>query len=150
MKVEGKFEVEAPKDRVDSFLSDPNQFSQCLPGLREMKVETEGFRASFKLDVSGAGISQLSTVSSTMTFKVVRSAEGVSIRGEGKAVGAKVRLELNVRTLGTGSVTTVEWDASLDVGLLARFFGDELLRRVTDDNVRQLTSCVQAKVSSPS
>jgi len=146
VKVNGQLELSAEEEKVRRFLTDPDQFSQCLPGLRELQKEGDSFKASFKIDVSSAGISQLSNISSSMRFIIEQQKGEVTIRGQGKAVGMKVGIELRLRTMKIPSGTELRWEASLELGLLAKFFGEDTLRKITEDNVSELTSCMRSRL----
>ncbi|HEX6052511.1 MAG TPA: SRPBCC family protein [Gemmatimonadaceae bacterium] len=150
LKTEETFQLQASADRVWSYLIDPRQVVQCLPGAELTSVQDEStFLGKVKVKVG--------PVVAAYTGKVViterdDAARVVRMVGEGRESAgggsAKVLITSTVAALPTGG-SEVRVTADLDiVGKIAQF-GRGMIESVNKQMFRQFTECVRATLETP-
>ncbi len=149
----GTISVRAGSQEAFSRLTDVQWISGCLPTLTELRIISESeFEATFKVDVSEAArrvhVEYLSQVTVKMKFKFLKKEpQEVILEGSGRVVGSslKIRIEFKVTDSGNGSV--IPWRATVDAGLLLRFFGEALIKETADQIIDSVIRCISSKLS---
>jgi len=147
----GSLELAAPVERVRAFMTNPDEFSTCLPNVEGFeKKSDEDFSAKFKVnlpaDMRKGLLANLANVGIKMNFKSVASGDTVSVHGEGRSMGMKVTIDLNMRLQGSENKTVINWDADVNAGMITRLMGEENFKKVADEIIGQLVSSVKAKL----
>ncbi|MEW6213364.1 MAG: SRPBCC family protein, partial [Acidobacteriota bacterium] len=110
-KIEQKFEVQAPVERVWGYLIDPARVVVCIPGAELLESRDDGtFLGAVKVKVGPVTMSYKGTVRFT---EIDEQSRQVRILGEGReasgAGSAKVSMSSRVAPLeGGGSEVTVD------------------------------------------
>ena len=149
-KTEETFQLQAPADRVWSYLIDPRQVVQCLPGAELTSVRDEStFLGKVKVKVGPVVAAYSGKVVITErddAARVVRMVgEGRESAGGGSA---KVLITSTVAALPDGG-SEVRVTADLDiVGKIAQF-GRGMIESVNKQMFRQFTDCVRATLETP-
>lgn len=157
MRLEGTVVINAPRARVYEFLTDPQQVSQCAPGVESVEVLVPGhsFRATASI---GFG-----TVKARFTGDVewleLEAPNRAKMKAHGKAPGsaADVVSEMTLGEAPSGA-TELRWTADVNVvgqiaSLAARLMGtvSKKLTAVFFDCVRsKIEAGAQPVASSPS
>ena len=148
-KIEEKFDVQAPLERVWDYLIDPARVVVCLPGAE--LLESQG-------DQTYLGAVKVKVGPLSMSFKgTVKFAEidaqnhQVRIVGEGRDLGgggsAKMTMVSKVTTIGGGG-SAIEVTAEMDlVGKIVQF-GRGMIEEVSKQLFRQFSACVKQQLET--
>ena len=149
-KIEERFEVQAPVERVWKYLIDPARVVECLPGaeLIEMK-DDRNFAGAIKVKVGPLAMSYKGNAKFT---EVNEETHEVRMVGDAREVGGsgstKVSMLSTVAPLaGGGSEVLVNADIDL-VGKIVQF-GRGMIEEVSRQMFRQFSSCVKQHLEIP-
>ena len=150
LKTEETFQLQAPADRVWSYLIDPRQVVTCLPGAELTSVQDDStFLGKVKVKVG--------PVVAAYSGKVViaerdDAARVVRMVGEGResAGGGSAKVSITSAVVALdGGRTEVRVTADLDiVGKIAQF-GRGMIESVNKQMFRQFAECVRATLETP-
>jgi uncharacterized protein len=149
IRIEEVFEIQAHPDRVWSYLTDPRQVVNCLPGAELTTVENDTtFLGRVKVKVGPIVTAYAGKVILTErddASRVVRMVgEGRESSGSGSA---KMTMTSMVVGLATGA-TEVRVTADVDiVGRVAQF-GRGMIESVNKQMFKQFTECVRATLAT--
>jgi carbon monoxide dehydrogenase subunit G len=146
-KIEERFEVQAPVDRVWKYLIDPARVVECLPGaeLLEMKDE-HNFVGAIKVKVGPMAMAYKGHAKFTevneQTHHVRMVGDAREVSGSGST---KVTMLSTVAPLESGSSEVV---VTAEVELVGRIvqFGRGMIEEVSRQMFRQFSACVRAKL----
>ena len=143
------FEVDAAPDRVWSFLIDPAQVVQCLPGAELLEAQDERtFVGRMRVKVGPVtaafrGKARIDELDATAR-RVRMSGEGQDTGGSGTA---KMTMTSEIVALPNGG-SRISVQSDVDVmGKLAQF-GRGLMEEVSKQMFKQFATCVQAKLAA--
>lgn len=149
-KIEEKFEVQAPVERVWKYLIDPQKVVQCLPGAELLEMQDErNFLGAIKVKVgplamSFKGRAQFTEVNEE-THQVRMVGEAREVSGSGST---KVTMLSTVAPLaGGGSEVLVNAEVDL-VGKIVQF-GRGMIEEVSRQMFRQFSVCVRQQLEVP-
>lgn len=149
IRIEEVFEIQAHPDRVWSYLTDPRQVVNCLPGAELTSVENDTtFLGRVKVKVGPIVTAYAGKVILTERDDANRV---VRMVGEGRESGgsgsAKMTMTSTVVGLATGA-TEVRVTADVDiVGRIAQF-GRGMIESVNKQMFKQFTECVRATLAT--
>jgi uncharacterized protein len=143
-KIEEKFEVQAPVERVWQYLIDPKRVVDCLPGaeLLEQK-DDQTFLGAIKVKVGPLSMSYKGEAKFTEvnaeTHQVRMVGNAREVTGSGST---KVSMLSTVVPLGNGSS---EVSVNADVELVGKIvqFGRGMIEEVSRQMFRQFSTCVK-------
>ena len=146
MQLTGKVEIDAPRDRVWAFVSDPRQVGWCGPGVQSIEaIDANHFtaKASLKLGFFTTGL--------TVNLELLdaEALERVVIRAGGQAQGTAVDATADIRLSGPAAgPTTVAFAA--DVAISGAFAGvaTRFLESGGDQQLGQPLDCIRAKLEA--
>ena len=146
-KIEERFEVQAPVERVWKYLIDPARVVECLPGaeLLEMKDE-HNFLGAIKVKVGPMAMSYKGQAKFT---EVNEETHHVRMVGDAREVSGsgstKVTMLSTVAPLASGGSEVV---VTAEVELVGRIvqFGRGMIEEVSRQMFRQFSACVKAKL----
>lgn len=127
MHLEGKVTINAPRERVYAFLTDPLQVTQCAPGVEkvEILVPDKTFRATASI---GFGTVK-ARFSGDVEWLELEAPNRAKLKGHGTASGsaADVVSEMTLSDLPEGA-TQLHWTADINIvgqlaSLAARLMG---------------------------
>jgi uncharacterized protein len=146
-KIEEKFEVQAPVERVWQYLIDPKRVVECLPGaqLLEQK-DDQTFLGALKVKVGPLSMSYKGQAKFT---EVNEEAHQVRMVGDAREVtgsgSTKISMLSTVMPLaGGGSEVSVSADVEL-VGKIVQF-GRGMIEEVSRQMFRQFAGCVKTNL----
>jgi len=151
IRIEEVFEIQAHPDRVWSYLTDPRQVVNCLPGAELTSVQDDTtFLGRVKVKVGPISTSYAGKVILTERDEANRV---VKMTGEGRESGgagsAKMTMTSSVVGLANGS-SEVRVVADIDiVGRIAQF-GRGMIESVNKQMFKQFTECVRATLAADS
>ena len=146
-KIEERFEVKAPVDRVWRFLIDPAKVVQCLPGAELLESRDEHtFLGAIKVKV---GPLSMAYKGQAKFVEINEEVHQVRMVGEAREVGGsgstKVTMLSTVASLSDGGSEVVV-NAEIDlVGKIVQF-GRGMIEEVSRQMFRQFSACVRQKL----
>jgi len=146
-KIEERFEIRAPLERVWAYLIDPAKVVVCLPGaeLLELK-DDQTFLGAIKVKVGPLSMSYKGSGRFTEINEQLHQARMV---GEAREIGgsgsAKVNMMSTLTPLATGMVEVV---VSAEVNLVGKIvqFGRGMIEEVSKQLFRQFSACVKQQL----
>jgi carbon monoxide dehydrogenase subunit G len=144
MIFEGKCLVETPREKLWSFLLDPNKIGQCLPDLKRLNVESEnkftaviavgvGFiRADFMFNIEIAGKEPLSRV---------------QLRAVGTGSGSSITLDLAIELKETADGSELDYQTDVKVGGMMAGLGQLIIKDTAEKTIKGIFDCVQSRSS---
>jgi carbon monoxide dehydrogenase subunit G len=146
-KIEERFEVKAPVERVWNYLIDPKRVVQCLPGAELLEQQDERtFLGAIKVKVGPLSMSYKGQAKFT---EINDEAHQVRMVGDAREVGGsgstKISMLSTVSPLaGGGSEVLVTADIDL-VGKIVQF-GRGMIEEVSRQMFRQFSTCVRQQL----
>lgn len=145
-KIEERFEVKAPVDRVWKYLIDPARVVQCLPGAELLEsLDEHTFLGAIKVKV---GPLSMSYKGQAKFIEINEQTHQVRMVGEAREVGGsgstKVTMLSTVASLGEGSEVVVNAEIDL-VGKIVQF-GRGMIEEVSRQMFRQFSTCVKQQL----
>jgi carbon monoxide dehydrogenase subunit G len=143
MIFEGRYELNAPKEKIWKFITDPAKISKCLPGLKSLEVEGEDrFAAAVRL-----GVGPIKT-----DFKLRIEITRIDLFGKArlKAVGAgsgsniiiDTTIELNENPAGSELL----YSANANVAGAIASLGQRVIKDTAEKTVAKIFECVKSQV----
>ena len=143
-KIEERFEVQAPVERVWKYLIDPKRVVECLPGAELLEQQDERtFLGAIKvkvgpLSMSYKGKAQLTEINEE-THQVRMVGDAREVTGSGST---KVSMLSTISPLPNGGCEVLV-DADIDlVGKIVQF-GRGMIQEVSRQMFRQFSTCVK-------
>ena len=147
MRFEGTLDIAAPRDRVWTFLTDPQQVSGCAPDLQRLEItDSEHFTV-----VVRAGVGPIKgTFTMRVTFTELRAPERAAIQARGQAPGSAVEMQ-NVLELTEAAPghTTMRWSSEVTVSGMIASVGARLMQGAADKTTQQVFACIKEKLEAP-
>jgi carbon monoxide dehydrogenase subunit G len=149
-KIEEKFEVQAPVERVFQYLTDPKRVVECLPGAEVLEQKDDKtFLGAIKVKVGPLSMSYKGQAKFTEvneeTHQVRMVGDAREVTGSGST---KVSMLSTVVPLANGgSEVSVNADVEL-VGKIVQF-GRGMIEEVSRQMFRQFAACVRQHLEVP-
>lgn len=146
-KIEERFEVKAPVERVWKYLIDPQRVVHCLPGAELLEVRNDqSFLGAIKVKVGPLSMSYKGQGKFT---EVNEETHQVRMVGDAREVGGsgstKVSMLSTVSPLESGGCEIV---VSADIDLVGKIvqFGRGMIEEVSRQMFRQFSTCVRQQL----
>ena len=149
-KIEERFEVQAPVERVWQYLIDPQRVVQCLPGAELLEQKDEHtFLGAIKVKVGPLSMSYKGQAKFTEineeTHQVRMVGDAREVTGSGST---KVSMLSTVSPLANGGSEVV---VNADIDLVGKIvqFGRGMIEEVSRQMFRQFSACVRKQLEVP-
>ena len=146
-KIEERFEVKAPVERVWNYLIDPKRVVQCLPGAELLEQQDERtFLGAIKVKVGPLSMSYKGQAKFT---EINEETHQVRMVGDAREVGGsgstKVSMLSTVSALDGGGCEVI---VSADIDLVGKIvqFGRGMIEEVSRQMFRQFSTCVRQRL----
>ena len=146
-KIEERFEVQAPVERVWEYLIDPKRVVECLPGAQLLEQKDDGsFLGAIKVKVGPLAMSYKGqgkfTEINAETHQVRMVGDAREVSGSGST---KVSMLSTITPLASGGC---EISVSADVDLVGKIvqFGRGMIEEVSRQMFKQFSECVKKKL----
>ena len=143
-KIEERFEVQAPVERVWKYLIDPQRVVECLPGAELLEQQDERtFLGAIKVKVGPLAMSYKGQAKFTEineeTYQVRMVGDAREVGGSGST---KVSMLSTVSPLANGGAEVL---VSADIDLVGKIvqFGRGMIEEVSRQMFRQFSTCVK-------
>jgi hypothetical protein len=141
--------INAPREKVWQFLTDPYGVSQCAPGLESMEIiePNKKFRAT-----ASAGFGSVKvTFKTDVEWLELDPPHRASMKAHGTAPGSAMDLISEmILSDGPNGSTTLKWTAEVTVLGTIASVAARLLSPVTQLLVGTLFNCIKSKIEAPS
>jgi carbon monoxide dehydrogenase subunit G len=147
MRFEGTLDIDSPRDRVWSFLTDPELVTACAPDLRSLEITDPHH---FKVVVR-AGVGPIKgTFTMNVQFLELDRPRHAAVLARGQAPGSAVEMVSNMNLAEFDETHTVmEWSTDVTVSGMMQQVGARLMEGAADKITRQLFDCIKAKLEAP-
>ena len=149
-KIEQRFEVQAPVERVWKYLIDPKRVVECLPGAELLEQKDEHtFLGAIKVKVGPLSMSYKGQAKFTeineQTHQVRMVGDAREVSGSGST---KVSMLSTVSPLANGGSEVV---VNADIDLVGKIvqFGRGMIEEVSRQMFRQFSTCVKQHLEVP-
>ena len=147
MRFEGTLDIAAPRDRVWSFLTDPNQVTTCAPDLQRLDItDPHHFNVVIR-----AGVGPIkSTFTMNVQFIELDRPKHAAILARGQAPGSAVEMVSNMDLAEFDETHTVmEWSSEVTVSGMLQQVGARLVQGAADKITQQVFECIKTKLEAP-
>jgi carbon monoxide dehydrogenase subunit G len=146
MQFSGTVEIAAPRDRVWSFLMDPNEVGSCGPGVETIDViDADHFKAKAKVGVGF--ISARFVVDMTVAER--NEPELAVLKAHGQAPGSAVDATANMALSGPADgPTTMDWSADVTISGTLASVGARMIEGTANKMIGQTFDCIKAKLEA--
>lgn len=144
MHFEGTVQIAASRDRVWSFVMDPNQVGQCGPGVESIEVvDDTHFKARAKV-----GIGFISTrFVMDLEFAETSPPDAATIKAHGQAPGSAVDGTAQMRLSdGEDGGTRMDWSADVNIAGSLASVGARLIEGTANKMIGQSFDCMKSKL----
>ena len=145
MKLEGSVNIEAPRQKVWDFLTDPEKVSQCAPGLQSMQVvePDKKFQA-----VASVGFGSVkATFTTDVEWVELDEPNRAKMKAHGTAPGSGVdAVSEMLLSDGEDGGTDMKWTADVTVVGSIASLASRMMSGVTKRLTNAFFDCVKAKI----
>jgi len=146
MKFEGTVEINAPRDRVWAFVSDPAQVASCGPGVESVSiVEDTHYKAIAKIGVgfiSARFNGDIEIVERDEPDRMV-----IKVHGQAPGSAADAVASMALRDGADGS-TAMDWSADVAISGTLASVGARLIEGTANKLVAQTFDCIKTKLET--
>ena len=147
MHFEGNTTINAPRDKVWKFLTDPNEVSRCAPGVE--KVETVEPNRKFKATAAIGFGSVKVRFAGDVEFLELEEPNRAKLKGHGNAPGSAADV-LSEMLLSDGArgETVLNWTADINVVGTIASLAARMMGTVTQKITSEFFNCVKKKIET--
>ncbi len=147
MKVQGSVDINAPRDKVWAFLTDPHAVGECAPGLESMEIVTpdEAFKA-----VASVGFGSMKVrFTVDVAWTELEEPDHAQMKAHGTAPGSTVDAssEMNLSDADGGG-TKLDWSADITVQGTIASLASRLMGSMTQRMTADFFNCVKSKIEA--
>jgi carbon monoxide dehydrogenase subunit G len=147
MEFNGDVAINAPRERLWAFLTDPHQVTQCAPGLQSVEVIDD---THFKCVVrAGVGM-----IKGNFNFDIVWNEmdppNHAKMTANGKIPGSAVSMvsTMVLEEADGGAASLMHWSSDVRVSGTIAGVGARLMGGVADRMTKDIFSCIQSKLEN--
>jgi len=147
MRFAGTIDIDAPRERVWEFLTDPAQVTTCAPDVQSLEVADPHH---FKVVVR-AGVGPIKgTFTMNVQFLELDRPKHAAVLARGQAPGSAVEMVSNMDLSEFDATHTVmEWSSEVTVSGMIQQVGARLMQGAADKITQQVFACIKAKLEAP-
>ncbi|MCC7361996.1 MAG: carbon monoxide dehydrogenase subunit G [Anaerolineales bacterium] len=146
MHLEGKVMINAPRERVYAFLTDPTQVSTCAPGIEKVEQVEPG--KSFRATASIGFGTVKARFAGDVEWLELEAPTRAKMKAHGKASGSAADVVSEMKLSDAGGGTELQWTADVTVvGQLASLAA-RLMGTVSQKLTGVFFDCVRKKIEA--
>ena len=150
MQFEGIVSINAPQDRVYAFLTDPNQVSQCAPGLVSMTIVIPDKQFNVVAAIGFGTVKVTFNVDVEWLDLDPPNYAKMKAHGKAQGSGADATSDMRLSSNPENTVTELKWSADvMIVGSIAQLAA-RMLSGMTKKMSAAFFDCVKSKVETMS
>ncbi len=144
MKFSGTVQINAPRDRVWGFVTDPNQVGQCGPGVETIEVvDDTHFKATARVGIGFIN----ARFAVNMEFAEQAPPERAVIKAHGQAPGSAVDATAEMVLSGPpAGPTEMAWNADVLLAGTMASVGARLVEGTANKMIGQTFDCMRTKL----
>ncbi len=144
MQLDGSTTIDAPRERVWAFLTDPHQVSKCAPGLESMEVVEEDKK--FQAVVSLGFGSMKARFSADVEWVELQEPERATMKGHGTAPGSTADVTSTMTLSEVNGGTQLAWTADVSIQGTIASLASRLMGSMTQRLTGEFFNCVKKHV----
>lgn len=146
MQFKGTVQIEAPRDRVWTFILDPDQVGGCGPGVESIEViDADHFKVKAKVGVGF--ISARFVVEMTVAER--QEPELAVLKAHGQAPGSAVDATASMSLSGPAEgPTTMDWSADVTIAGTLASVGARMIEGTANKMIGQTFDCIRARLTA--
>ena len=146
MRFAGSVPIQASRERVWAFVTDPNQVGSCGPGVETIEVvDATHFKATAKV---GIGFISARFVVN-MEFAEQQPPDRAMIKAHGQAPGSVVDATAEMRLSdGPDGTTVMDWNADVNIGGTLASVGARMIEGTANKMIDQTFDCMRATLEA--
>jgi carbon monoxide dehydrogenase subunit G len=145
MKFQGTVNIDAPRERVFEFLTDPHQITQCAPDVKSLDViDPDHFKVVVR---AGVGFVK-ATFAMDVNWLERNSPESAVAKARGNAPGSAVDMTASMQLVEDGKGTRLDWQADVTVAGTIASVGARLMQGAANSITGQVFACVKKKLEA--
>ena len=147
MRFAGTTDIDAPRERVWAFLTDPAQVTTCAPDVQSLEIADPHH---FKVVVR-AGVGPIKgTFTMNVQFLELERPKHAAVLARGQAPGSAVEMISNMDLAEFDEThTMMEWSSEVTVSGMIQQVGARLMQGAADKITQQVFACIKAKLEAP-
>jgi carbon monoxide dehydrogenase subunit G len=147
MHLSGSVIIQAPREKVFAFLTDPQQVSQCAPGVESIDIVEPGKKFSAKAGIGFGSVKASFTGDAEWVELDPPNRAKVKAHGRAPGSAADVTSEMKLSD-NAGGGTLMEWTA--DVAILGQLasLAARMMVPVSQKLTAQFFDCVRQKIEA--
>jgi carbon monoxide dehydrogenase subunit G len=147
MQVSGSTTINAPREKVWSFLTNPDFVAKCAPGVESMEVleENKKFKA-----VASVGLGNLKVrFNADIEWLEMDAPNRAVLKGHGTAPGSAVdgTAEMKLRD-GEAGATIMDWTADVNILGTIASLASRMMGSVSQKLAGEFFACVKSQIES--
>ena len=145
MRFEGNVNIDAPREKVWEFLTDPNAVSQCIPGMETIEIIEPAKK--FKVTAS-VGLGNIKTSGTVDAEWIEMDAPNFAkMKAHGTAPGSAVDIISEMALSDSDdSGTQLNWSADITVMGTIASLASRMMGGVTKKLTNEFFNCVRSKI----
>ena len=147
MQLTGSTEIKAPREKVWSYLTNPNFVSKCAPGFESMEVvePNKKFKAT-----GSVGLGNLKVrFTGDIEFVTMEAPNRAVMKGRGSAPGSAVEGTAEMKLSdGENGITIMDWTADVNVMGTIASLASRMMNSMTQKLSGQFFDCVKKQIES--
>lgn len=146
MKLQGTMDIQADRERVFAFLTDPDKLGPCLPKVQQIRKLPDG-RFEAVARVGKGFLAATFTLTCMFTEKTPPSAAAIRATGKAKGSGVDGTARMDLRELPSGG-TGVDWTADVEITGLVAKVGQHRLQSAAEKAITQTFKRVRKELKA--
>jgi carbon monoxide dehydrogenase subunit G len=147
MHFDGRVTINAPRQKVWDFLTDPQAVSECAPGLKSMEVivPDEKFKAVVSVGFGAMKVSFEAEVEWGEMDPLNSATISAHATAPGSVVDVSSKMNLSSEN---DEVTQLDWEADVDISGRIKSMASRLMGSVTNKLTGVFFDCVKKKIEA--
>jgi carbon monoxide dehydrogenase subunit G len=147
MNFNGTVTIEAPREKVWQYLTDPNQVSECAPGLESVEIIAPNQKFRAVASVGFGAVKARFTVDAEWTDLEPPNRARMKIDGKAPGSAVKGSSEMSLSDADGGG-TLLTWSADVTILGAIASLAARLMGVVTQTLTRSFFDCVRKKIEA--
>ena len=147
MRFEGTVDINAARDKVWAFLTDPQQVGSCGPGVESVEViDDTHFKAVAKVGVGF--ISARFATNLEMAEQDPPNRARIKVHGQAPGSAVDAVAEMRLADGSAPDTTRMDWDADVTIAGTLASVGARLIEGTANKLIGQTFDCIRSKLES--
>lgn len=140
MIIEGSYEFTAPRDKLWTFIVNPETMGRCLPDLKSIDIESESKLTA----IIGVGVGP---IRADFKFKVEiaekQPTSHVRLKAIGSGSGGSINLDTAIELRETAGGSSITYKSDVKIGGIIASLGQRVMEDTVDKTMAGVFECVK-------